>query len=140
MNQIIKIGLFSIALSLSVNSFAQEEIETGKSNTEFTIGISNIFSPRQTYNYYYNDIDYMVNEFLNHQSRGLVTGFKFHGTNGAFRLLTEAQFNSYTFEDEKSSSGEIKSRDLTTGLHMGYEFHSSWERVTVLYGFDAIFA
>jgi hypothetical protein len=130
---------FLMAASWSVQSQEVKEFNTLK--TEVNIAVSNIFAKNNMwYPYYYTDANgylypgYNYSDYIARPELSL--GVKFHSSSGAYRLSTNLRYNNITNKDISNPSDKTTYKSVGIKLNMGYEWHSSFNRINIYYGFD----
>lgn len=143
MKKVISIAL-ACFLSLSITSVVKaqdvEKKEFNTKKTEVNIAIANVFAKNNTFPYYVYDGNtvlpyYAYYDFSNPQTK-LIAGLKFHNPQGAVRLALDFNYNSRKYDNEDNSSNTSSYKTLGTGLYLGYQWHSTFNRVNIFYGFD----
>lgn len=123
---------------ISVSLIAQESKEFNTKKTEVNIAIANIFTKNTLYYpYSYFDGDYYlpyVYSDIVHKPE-LVIGVKFHTDNGAFRIGTNFNYSNITTDNTTSDDSE-KYSTFSSKLNLGYEWHHTFSRLVIYYGFD----
>ena len=128
---------FGSSITISAQNESNKEFNTKK--TEVNIAVANIFAKNTViYPYYYIDGDLYPNYTLSDNSRRpeLVLGMKFHGENGAFRVSTNLNYNSVNENDKNNSSEKFTYNSFSTKINIGYEWHLTFNRLNIYYGFD----
>jgi hypothetical protein len=121
-----------VAVSLVAQEGEKKEFNTKK--TQFNIAVVNIFS-KSNIGYYVDQNGNMNYTNLQlYPATKLLLGMKFHNDKGATRLGVTLHYN--TTKNTNDNGSESKFRDLETGFYVGYEWHSTFNRVNVYYGFD----
>ena len=125
---------------LSVPIVAQD-IDTKEFNTkktEVNIAVANIFAKNNLwFPYYYFDDDYFPYAYSDYfRQPELIVGLKFHGDKGAFRLGTNLKYSNIKTEDKSGPTDNYKFKNFGTTLYLGYEWHTTFSRVNIYYGFD----
>lgn len=133
------ICLFVISNIVISQDNSQKLFNTQK--TELNIAIENIFSQNTWWPYYYIDDNgnyyYTLYSITDYQpSRKLKVGLKFHNPNGAVRLGTSFHYATRKSEYLTGNQETEKYRQYEAGLYVGYEWHSTFNRVNIYYGFD----
>ncbi len=129
--------IFSNTVIAQDNS--QKQFNTQK--TEFNIAITNLFSKNNLWPYYYIDGngDFIYSSYSiwgYYPMTKLVVGIKFHNPKGAVRLGTTFHYSNRKNENLDGSKEIQKYSDFEMGLYVGYEWHSTFNRVNIYYGFD----
>lgn len=135
--------LLACLLLMSLSSMSVEAQDTeiklfNNKKTEVNIAVANIFSKSNNpLPYYYLDGDY-YSYFLGdyYPQPELVVGLKFHNNKGAFRLSTSLNYSNITHEDQNGPSSKYTIKNFGNTINLGYEWHSTFNRVNVYYGFD----
>lgn len=124
--------------TISISLLAQETEEFNTKKTEVNIAVANIFAKNNYLpSYYYFDGDYYMYAYTDYYRQPeLVVGLKFHGNKGAFRLGTNLKYSNVTYEEQNGSADKYTYRNFGTTLSLGYEWHSTFNRVNIFYGFD----
>lgn len=139
--------LYIICSVFGYYAMAQEE-EQQEFNTkkfEINIGIADIFAKNDWwYSAYYLD-EYGYYYFIYpggnyYKQPNLIVGFKYHCNKGALRLGMKFNYNSGSFEDIDTPGTKFTHNNLGSALSLGYEWHSTFGRVNVYYGFDGSFS
>jgi len=108
--------------------------------TEVNIAVANVFSKNNyALPYYYLDGDmyyysYYYGDFYSQPE--LVVGLKFHDNKGAFRLSTSLSYSNITHEEQNGPSSTYTIKNFGSTINLGYEWHSTFNRVNIYYGFD----
>jgi len=127
-------------LSLScISSFAQETKEFNTKKIEVNIGISDVFAKNNIlYPYYYIDGEYYLQYVFSDYIRKpeLVVGLKFHNEKGAFRLGANLNYNNITTKEGANDDEKLYFKTFSSKFNLGYEWHSTFSRVVLFYGFD----
>lgn len=126
--------------SLSVVAQDTENKMFNNKKTEVNIAVANVFSKSNyVLPYYYLDGDYYYYSYYfgdYYPQPELVVGLKFHDKKGAFRLSTSLKYSNITHEDKSGPSSTYTIKNLGTTINLGYEWHSTFNRVNIYYGFD----
>ncbi len=132
--------LIAFTFSTPCISFSQDtgEKEFNTQKTEFNIAVTNLFAKNNLWPYYYLDGggDYIYSILDYYPRTKLLVGLKFHNPKGAVRLGTTFHFSSKKHENDDGSDVVQKYKELETGLYLGYEWHSTFNRVNIYYGLD----
>lgn len=125
-----------MSLQVVAQDAGKKEFNTKK--TEMNIAVANIFvKSNMWYPYYYYDGDYFPYAYDDYFRRPeLVVGVKFHGDKGAFRLGTNLKYSNITNEDKTGSKEKYTFKNFGTTMNLGYEWHTTFNRVNIFYGFD----
>ena len=133
-----------LILTSGYTAIAQEEQENEFNSKKFqiSIGIADIFAKNNWwYSYWYADeygsLLYPYPDDMYYRQPNLVLGFKYHGNKGAWRLGLNSRYSSSTFEDSDGTGRKYSYSNFGLGLGLGYEWHSTFGRLNVYYGFDA---
>lgn len=126
---------------------AQEETsqEFNTKKFEINIGIADIFAKSDWwYSVYYIDeygnfLFYFPQDNYFRQPN-LVVGFKYHCNNGALRLGMNFRYNNGSHEDIDTPGTKFTYNNFGSVLRLGYEWHSTFGRVNVYYGFDGSYS
>ena len=118
---------------------SQKQFNTQK--TEFNIAIDNIFSKSSLWPYYYIDGngDYIYSPYSIFDYQPLTklkVGLKFHNPTGAVRLGTTFHYTNRKNEYLTGSKEISEYKEFEAGIYLGYEWHSTFSRVNIYYGFD----
>ncbi len=131
---------FLLGSIFSIPIVAQDEgsNEFGSTKTEVNIAVANIFAKNNIwYPYYYIDGEYFPYIYGDYfRQPELVVGLKFHGDKGAFRLGTSLKYSNITTENEDGPTEKYTNKNFGTTIYLGYEWHSTFNRVNIFYGFD----
>ena len=132
--------LFALFACSPFSTFSQEteKKEFNTKKTEFNIAVTNLFAKNNLWPYYYidgnGDYIYSILDYIPRTK--LVVGLKFHNPKGAVRLGTTFRFTSKKYDNMDTDDDIQKYSDLELGLYLGYEWHSTFNRVNIYYGFD----
>lgn len=135
------IFLFSSVFSTTASAQESSQKQFNTHKTEFNIAISNIFAKNNLWPYYYVDIDgiYLYPTYsiwgISPMTE-LMVGFKFHNPKGAFRLGSSFHYSNRKNEEVDGQMEIQKYDDFNIELYVGYEWHSTFNRVNIFYGFD----
>ena len=137
-NTLYTITCFILLSTLCLTKMvAQETAEFNTKKTEVNIGIANLFTKNSMYSYAYIDNNYLPYVYTDlFRKPELVIGVKFHGDGGAFRIGTNFNYNNITTEDDSGDNNNIKFKAFSSKLNLGYEWHSTFSRLVLYYGFD----
>jgi hypothetical protein len=130
--------LFINSFSITAQDTENEEKPSKANNTEFNIGVSDLFAKSTWLPIYYDYTENYPDSYLNPKMTSLIAGFKFHDPKGAFRLSTGFHYSRQNQDDPKSSYDKNASRNFSMDLNVGYEWHSRFQKVTIFYGFDVL--
>lgn len=125
--------------SINLSLMAQETKEFNTKKTEVNIGVANIFAKNNIYDsYYYMDNDFYLPYVYTDIFRKpeLVIGIKFHDDKGAFRIGTNFNYSNITTKENSSGDNNVKYKSFRSKLNVGYEWHSTFSRLVIYYGFD----
>lgn len=130
--------IFTMGITSAILSQETENKEFNTKKTEVNIAVANIFSKNYIYPYYLYDGDlvYPYFEDFSQPRTKLIGGLKFHNTKGAVRLAAEFTYNSKKFDNEDNAETSSSYRILDAGFNAGYEWHATFNRVNIFYGFD----
>jgi len=141
---VILIAIYSVCFTSVVQSQETEKVEYNTKKTEVNIAIANIFAKNTIYPYYVYDgnlvLPYYFYYDYNQPRTKLIAGLKFHNPKGAVRLSAEFSYNSRKFDNSDNNVTSSSYKILEAGLNAGYEWHSTFNRVNIYYGFDLSFA
>ena len=131
--------LLTSILSLPVVAQDTDTKEFNTKKTEVNIAVANVFAKSNMwYPYYYIDggdyIPYLYSDYFRQPE--LVVGLKFHGNKGAFRLGTNLKYSNIKTEDKSGPTNNYTFKNFGTTLYLGYEWHTTYSRVNIYYGFD----
>ena len=70
----------------------------------------------------------------------LVLGIKYHCKKGALRAGLNFRYSESTRENEDDYGSKLSFNNFGTAINLGYEWHSTFGRVNVYYGFDGSFS
>jgi hypothetical protein len=133
------IVFFSMGFTFLVQSQETEKITFNTKKTEINIAIANVFAKNDIYPYYVYDgtlvLPYYLYYDYSQPKTKLIAGLKYHNPKGAVRLAFEFSYNGRKYEnDNNANSSSYKT--LEAGMNAGYEWHSTFNRVNIYYGFD----
>lgn len=127
-----------ISLVIIDQSIMAQETKTNEFNTkktELNIAVANIFAKNNIW--YYIDGESFPYAYGNYFPQPeLVVGLKFHGIKGAFRLGTSLKYSNIINENDGGATNKSTYKNFGTTLYLGYEWHSTFNRVNIFYGFD----
>ena len=133
-----------LILTSGYTAMAQEEqkIEYNSKKFQISIGIADIFAKSYWWysNWYmdeYGNLLYPYPDDMYYRQPNLVLGFKYHDNKGAWRLGFNTRYSSTTHEDSDTSGRKYSFNNFGIALNLGYEWHSTFGRLNVYYGFDA---
>lgn len=130
---------FLLASIFNLPTIAQDtgNNEFNAKKTEVNIAIANIFAKNNIWYPYYIDGEYFPYAYGNYFPQPeLVVGLKFHGIKGAFRLGTSLKYSKIINENDGGATNKSTYKNFGTTLYLGYEWHSTFNRVNIFYGFD----
>jgi len=130
---------FLSAIIFSPSALAQDKTKTefNSSKIEVNIAVANIFAKDNLWQLYYLDGGYYPYVYSNYYAQPeLVVGLKLHTDKGAFRLGTNFAYNNNTSERDEGYLNKYTFKDFGSKLYLGYEWHSTFNRVLIYYGFD----
>jgi hypothetical protein len=132
------IVIFTMGITSAMLSQETEKTAFNTKKTEVNIAIANIFAKNYIYPYYLYDGDLVYPYFddFNAPRTKLIAGLKFHNPKGAVRLAAEFSYNSRKFDNGDNDATSSSYRMLDAGFNLGYEWHSTFNRVNIYYGFD----
>ena len=141
-NTLITITCFILLSTLCLSNLsAQETVEFNTKKTEVNIAVTDVFAKSNLYYpYYYIDgegylfSNYIYSDYF--RQPALLLGVKFHNAKGAYRLSTDLQYSSLKQEGDNASLQKVTYTTFGAKLNLGYEWHSSFNRVNIYYGFD----
>ncbi|MFK5855929.1 MAG: hypothetical protein QM503_07340 [Bacteroidota bacterium] len=141
MKNLIYVTVISFMLSaiFSASAFSQDGTKTefNTLKTEVNIAVANIFAENNFLYLVYADGNYFPYTYADYYYQPeLVVGVKFHGAKGAFRLGTNLKYSSNTNENDGGQMEKYTFKTFGTMLYLGYEWHSTFNRVNIYYGFD----
>lgn len=131
--------LFTSFFNLSVEAQDTENRMFNNKKTEVNIAVANIFAKTNLfYSYYYLESLYYDSYIYSHyySKPELVVGLKFHDDKGAFRLGTNLAYSNITHEEQDGPTNKYIITDFSSLIYFGYEWHSTYSRVNIYYGFD----
>jgi len=131
-------AIFIIGITSALHSQETEKAAFNTKKTEVNIAVANIFSKNYLYPYYLYDGDLIYPYFddFNQPRTKLIAGLKLHNPKGAVRLAAEFTYNSKKFDNDDNTETSSSYRVLDAGFNAGYEWHSTFNRVNIYYGFD----
>ncbi len=133
------IVVFIMGLSSSVLCQETEKTVFNTQKTEVNIAIANIFAKNDFYPYYAYDgtlvLPYYLYYDYSQPKTKLIAGLKFHNPKGAVRLAFEFSYNGRKYDNDNSANTS-RYKILEAGMNAGYEWHSTFNRVNIYYGFD----
>lgn len=136
----ILVCLLSSSITSNVKAQDTDKKEFNTKKTEVNIAIANVFAKNEFYPYYMYDgtmvLPYYLYYDFNQPKTKLIAGLKFHNPKGAVRLAFEFSYNSRKFDSDNNSTNTSSYRILEAGMNAGYEWHSTFNRVNIYYGFD----
>ena len=143
MKNLVFVILFVIPVLFSNTVYAQDNAKKqfNSQKTEVNIAISNLFSKNNLWPYYYIDNDGTIiystySTWSYYPVTQLVLGIKFHNAKGAVRLGTTLHYSQKKNEETAGASDKQKYNEFNMGIYVGYEWHSTFNRVNIYYGFD----
>ena len=126
---------------------AQDEVpqEFNTKKFEINIGIADIFAKNDWWYpvYYIDEYGYSLFYYPEgnyYKQPNLIVGFKYHCKKGALRLGMNFRYNSGSHEDVDTPGTKFTYNNFGSALSLGYEWHSTFGRVNVYYGFDGSFS
>jgi len=138
------IVIFSMGFNSLMQSQETEKTAFNTKKTEVNIAIANVFAKNNQYPYYVYDgslvLPYYLYYDFNQPRTKLIAGLKFHNPKGAVRLAAEFGYNSRKYDNGDNSANSSSYKTLEAGFDAGYEWHSTFNRVNIYYGFDLSFA
>jgi hypothetical protein len=145
-SKILLVLLCLIAITSGYTVNAQEE-KTAEFNTQkhqINIGFADIFAKTNWYSYWLID-EYGYPYFyypygFSERQTSLVLGYKNKGQKGAFRVGMNLRYFQDTQEDQDTTGYKYTYKHLGSALNLGYEWHSTFKRLNVYYGFDLSFS
>lgn len=144
---VLPLLLILIFFTIGYSTIAQEDKpkEYNTKKFQISIGVSDIFAKNYWwYSSWYIDeygsffFPYPDGDYYRQPS--LILGFKCHGKKGAFRVGVNSRYSNSTHEDMDTIGTTYTFNNFGTTLNLGYEWHLTFERVLVYYGFDASFS
>ena len=148
MKNLIRLTVISFLLILITNSNLtaqdEEKVEYNQKKFQINIGVADIFAKSYWWytDYYvnvYGDILFPYIDGNYHRQPNLVVGFKSHCNKGALRIGMNLRYSNNSYEDDDPISTKYTYGNFGTALNLGYEWHSTFGRVNVFYGFDGSF-
>ncbi len=141
---IFLIVIFTMGITSSLLSQETENVVYNTKKTEVNIAIANVFAKNNLYPYYvYNGSlvlpYYLYYDFAQPRTK-LIAGIKFHNPKGAVRLAVEFSYNGGKYDNGDNAANSSSYKILEAGFDAGYEWHSTFNRVNIYYGFDLSFA
>ena len=130
---------FLSIIFFSPTALAQDttKSEFNSSKIEVNIAVANIFSKDNFWQLYYLDGGHYPYVYDNYYVQPeLVVGVKLHTAKGAFRIGTNFVYNNTTSERDEGYLNKYTFKNFGSRLNLGYEWHSSLNRVLIYYGFD----
>jgi len=130
---------FFSAIFLAPTVLAQDKTKTefNSLKTEVNIAVANIFAKDNLWQLYYLDGSYYPYGYNNFNVQPeLVVGVKLHTNKGAFRIGTSFIYNTTTSERDEGLLNKYTFKDFGSRLNLGYEWHSTFNRVAIYYGLD----
>ncbi len=125
-------------------SMAQEDqkIEYNSKKFQISIGVADIFAKSSGwYSFRYADeygsLLYPFSDGSYYRQPNLVLGFKYHGDKGAMRIGLNTRYSNTKYEDSDTTGNKYTYNNFGLALNIGYEWHSTFGRLNVYYGFDA---
>jgi hypothetical protein len=136
---VLLIVIFSIGFTSALLSQEAEKAAFNTKKTEVNIAIANVFAKNDFYPYYMYDgtmvLPYYFYYDYSQPRTKLIAGLKFHNPKGAVRLAFEFSYNGGKY-DNGNSANTSSYKILEAGMNAGYEWHSTFNRVNIYYGFD----
>ena len=132
----------ALVIMLSVFHTQSTSQETNKSEfnlskTEVNIAVANIFAKNNLWYLMYADGEYLPLSYDTYFVQPeLIIGMKFHGKSGAFRVGTNFKYSNVTNKNDGGKTEEYTYKNFGSALYIGYEWHKTFSRVMIYYGFD----
>jgi len=130
-------SLLLIIFHLPATSQEKNKSEFNQSKVEVNIAVANIFAKDNLWYLMYIDNGYLPLAYdTYYEQPEFILGLKLHGKKGAVRMGVNFRYSNITYKNDGGQKDEYKYKNFGSSLYFGYEWHKTFNRVNIYYGFD----